>query len=250
MFLLNLLVLGQVGSRDPKDQGSKPPTGGEVRIPYRSTQPLFQGKQGNQKTDIRFDPASRLVTIRPLVQDPSGYFIPNIRRENFVVYENNVRQQNVGVEIEHATVSLLVLMEYGGRSAGFNNILSEQISRASHELLDVLIREDRVALWILGTRRNNWLTSRRPRHAERLLLHAWEPWDFWDLYDAVIAGLERMRPVTGCKAILLLSSGIDTFSKASLDDALKGCSTSETPIMQSTWALACTKLAVFTASAV
>jgi len=89
MFLLNLMVLGQDGSRDLKDQGSKPPTGGEVRIPYRSTQPLFQGKQGNQKTDIRFGPG------------PGGYFIPNIRRENFVVYENNVRQQNVGVEIEH-----------------------------------------------------------------------------------------------------------------------------------------------------
>jgi Ca-activated chloride channel family protein len=43
-----------------------------------------------------------------------------------------------------------------------------------------------------------------------------------NLYDAVIAGLERMRPVTGRKAILLISSGIDTFNKASLDDALKG----------------------------
>jgi hypothetical protein len=39
-----------------------------------------------------------------------------------------------------------------------------------------------------------------------------------------------MRPVTGRKAILLMSSGLDTFSKSSLDDALKACSTSETPI--------------------
>jgi hypothetical protein len=46
----------------------------------------------------------------------------------------------------------------------------------------------------------------------------------------VIAGLERMRPVTRRKAILLNSSGIDTFSKASLDDASKARSTSETPI--------------------
>jgi hypothetical protein len=80
-----------------------------------------------------------------------------------VVYENDVRQQNVGVEIEHAAVSLLVLMEYGGRSAGFNNILSEQISRVTHELFDRLIREDKVALWIYGDKTNNWLTSRRAK---------------------------------------------------------------------------------------
>jgi Ca-activated chloride channel homolog len=232
MFLLNLLVWGQDGSRDLKDQGSKPATGGEVRIPNRSTQPLFQGKQGNQKTDIRFDPVSRLVTIRLLVQDPSGYFIPNIRRENFVVYENNVRQQNVSVEIEHATVSLLVLMEYGGRSAGLNNILAEQISRAIHELLDVLIREDKVALWIYGDKTKQLADFSKGQDMLSGSFYTLESPGISEtnLYDAVIAALERMRPVTGRKAILLISSGIDTFSKASLDDALKACSASETPI--------------------
>jgi hypothetical protein len=82
MFLLNLLRIGARGLSGSKGQGSKPPTEGEVRIPNRSIQPLFHGNQGNQKPDIRFDLASRLVTIRLLVLDPSGYFIPNIRREN------------------------------------------------------------------------------------------------------------------------------------------------------------------------
>jgi hypothetical protein len=50
-----------------------------------------------------------------LVQDPSGYFIPNIRRENFVVYENGFRQQNATVEIEHSPVAMGILLEYGGR---------------------------------------------------------------------------------------------------------------------------------------
>ena len=50
------------------------------------------------------------------------------------------------------------------------------------------------------------------------------------VFDAVIAALERMRPVAGRKAILLISSGVDTFSKASLDEVLKACARSATPV--------------------
>jgi hypothetical protein len=126
----------------------------------------------------------------------------------------------VGVEIEHATVSLLVLMEYGGRSAGFNNILSEQISRASHELLNVLIREDKVALWIYGDKTKQLADFSKGQEMLSASFYTLESPGISEtnLYDAVIAGLERMRPVTGRKAILLISSGTDTFSKASLDE--------------------------------
>src|SRR6202790_388669 len=85
--------------------------GGKIQIPNRSATSLFQGQQGKQKTEIHFDPATGMVTLKLLVQDPSGFFIPNIRRENFVVYENGVRQQIAAVEIEHASVSLGLLIE-------------------------------------------------------------------------------------------------------------------------------------------
>ena len=39
-----------------------------------------------------------------------------------------------------------------------------------------------------------------------------------------------MHPVNGRKAILLISSGIDTFSKASYQDALNAAQASDTPI--------------------
>jgi hypothetical protein len=51
-----------------------------------------------------------------------------------------------------------------------------------------------------------------------------------NVFDAVIAGLERMCPVAGRKAILLISSGVDTFSKAFLDDVFKACARSATPV--------------------
>ena len=112
-----------------------------------ATEPQFKGKQGNQKTEIHFDPATRTMTIKLLVQDPNGYFIPNIRRENFVVDQNGVRQQNATVEIEHAPVSLGLLMEFGGRSPGLNRDLGEEVSRACQHVVDELGQDDSMAAW-------------------------------------------------------------------------------------------------------
>src|ERR1700744_4114171 len=70
----------KTGKYDP--QATVP---GQIQIPNRSPAPLFKGKQGKQKTEISYDPTTRMVTLKLLVQDPRGYFIPNIRRDNFVV---------------------------------------------------------------------------------------------------------------------------------------------------------------------
>jgi hypothetical protein len=88
-----------------------------------------------------------MVTIKLLVQDPNGYFMANIRRDNFVVYENGIRQQNATVDVEHATVSLRLLMEFGDRSPALNRELGQEVSRAGEHLVDELARGDRLAVW-------------------------------------------------------------------------------------------------------
>src|ERR1700704_1684290 len=103
---------------DQNTRGVQRPAAGQLRIPNRPSTPIFKGEQGKQRTDIQYDPATGLVTIKLLVQDPNGYFIPSIRRENFVIYEDGVRRSDAMVEVEHAAVSLGLLMEYGGGSLG------------------------------------------------------------------------------------------------------------------------------------
>src|SRR2546428_9401696 len=89
----------------------------QVAVPNRPSKPLFQGQQGEQRSsEISFDPTTRTVTMKLSVQDPHGYFLPNLRRNNFVVFEDGVQQQNVTLEIEHAPITLAVLIEMGGRS--------------------------------------------------------------------------------------------------------------------------------------
>jgi VWFA-related protein len=193
---------------------------------------LFQGAQGNQRTEIRFDPATGLVTLKMLVQDPSGYFIPNIRRENFVVYENAARQQNATVEIEHAPVSVGVLLEYGGRYQALNQAIGEEVSRAAHGVLEQIGRNDKVAVWKYGdsieeifgfsqaldTLDSSLTALRKPPVSEL------------NFYDALLSALGRMGPMPGRKALIVLSTGLDTFSKATYEDALQAAKQSGTPI--------------------
>jgi len=232
MLALILLLSTQANSQNSQPQNPQPKKAGQIRIPTQAATPLFAGKQGKQKTEISFDPATRMVTLKFLVQDPNGYFIPNIRRDNFVVYENDVRQQNVTCEIEHAAVSLLLLLEFGGRAPGFNREASQKVTEAAEEFMDELGREDRIAIWKYNDKVDKIADpsdSREKLSSILLGLGAPEVSET-NLYDAIIFATEQMRPIAGRKAIILISSGIDTFSKAHYQDVLQTVQAADTPI--------------------
>lgn len=203
-----------------------------LRIPNRAPASLFHGQQGKQRTEVHFDPATGTVTVKLLVQDPNGYFIPGIRRDNFAVYVDGVRQNDAAVEIEHAPVTLALLFEYGGRYPRLNKSLTGEISRASRQLEEGLGRQDRVAFWGYGDTVHQ-LTDLVPRgSALDNVLFSLEPPDVSEtnLYDAVVFALKKMGPVPGRKAIILFSSGLDTFSKATYEDARAAAEKADTPV--------------------
>lgn len=206
--------------------------GDQLRVPDRARTSLFHGEQGKQRTEIHYDPASALVTLKLLAQDPNGYFIPGIRRENFVVYEDGVRQSSVSVDVEHANVTLGLLLEYGGRHVGVNKEMAGAVSSAGRQLLDALGRQDRLAIWAYGDSVTQLASFSDDTGALRRLFFDLKAPDVSEtnLYDALILTLNRMTPVTGRKAIILLSSGLDTFSKASAEVAVAAAGQSDSPI--------------------
>jgi len=63
-------------------------------------------------------------TVVVSVQDPLGNLIPNLRPENFAVYEGGVRQRDVIADVVHAPITLAVLIEGGGRYQAINKTFS------------------------------------------------------------------------------------------------------------------------------
>lgn len=203
----------------------------QIQIPPRPAA-LFTGEQGKQRTEIHFDPATSSVTMKLLVQDPAGYFIPNLRRDNFVVYEDGVRQHNATVEIEHAPITLGIVMEHGGRYKGFNKTSSDEVLRAGQELLGELGREDKVSIWQYADNAHQ-VADFTTTHdqLDQIFMNSGVPDSSeTNFYDALVSTSEVMKTVTGRKALIVITSGVDTFSKAKYEDALNAVRASGIPI--------------------
>jgi len=220
----------------PQPSGQQPTqqTGqaSQVTVPSRPQNPIYSGEQGPQKSEIEFAPASRTVTIKLQVQDPNGYFLPNIRRENFVVYEDGVRQKNVSVEVEHAAVSIGLLLESGGRYHELNKVLGFEIPIIGRQALEVLGHNDKIAVFKYGAKLETLADFNQGRE---VLDSAFEhfsvpPVSETNFYDALLETLNRMRDLSDRKAVVVVSSGADTFSKASYQQVLEAARTSGIPI--------------------
>jgi Ca-activated chloride channel family protein len=205
---------------------------GQIRVPNRASTPLFEGREGKERTEIRFDPATNTVTLKLLVQDPNGYFIPNIRRENFVVSEDGARQTNATVDVEHSPVALGLLLEHGGRFPNLNRELMNYVSSASQELFHLMGDRDQIALWMYADQVRPLAGFAEGRTTLEQILVGLKPPDVSEtnLYDALVAMPGLLHPADGRPAIVVISSAIDTFSKATYLDAMATASGSRAPI--------------------
>jgi VWFA-related protein len=204
----------------------------QITVPSRPSSPLYQGEQGTQELEIKFVPATRTVTLRLQVQDPNGYFLPNIRREHFAVYEDGVRQKNVTVEIEHAPISVALLMEFGGRYLELNKILELECPQIGRELLDVIGQEDKIAVLKYDAKIETLADFDQSHEVLDGIFNqlATPVFSEANLYDALLATLHRIDDVSGRKAIIVVTTGFDTFSKTSYQTVLQAAKDSETPI--------------------
>ncbi|PYU18639.1 MAG: hypothetical protein DMG32_25890 [Acidobacteria bacterium] len=204
----------------------------EVAVPSRPVKPLYEGQPVKPGSGIEFTPASRIVTMKLAIEDPNGYFRPNIRRENFAVYEDGVRQKNVTVEVDHSPVSVALLVEFGGRYHELTKILGEDVATAGRQFLDVLEHDDKIAVFKYDANVETLVDFNQSHDVldgvfNRLTTPGFSEANF---YDAVLATLDRMKNVPGRKAIIVISSGIDTFSKTTYQEVLQAARVSSTPI--------------------
>jgi Ca-activated chloride channel family protein len=211
---------------------AEPGQSGDVVVPARPAVPLFTGKSGPQESEVVFVPVTRRVTLKIHVEDPNGYFLPNIRRENFAVFEDGVRQQNVNVDIEHAPVTVALLVEYGGRFHEFNRELAYEGPMLGRHLGEVLTNRDRSAVFKYSGKLGEVAGFTPGSEAfYKALDHLGTPESSEvNLYDALVDCLNGLRTVTGRRAIVLISTGLDTFSKTNFDQAVQAVRTAGIPI--------------------
>ncbi len=210
-------------------------TGASTVLPgaaERTPDAPFRAGQQRESTDIHYDPSSGTVTLELLVRDSKGNVISDLHRQNFVVYENGAQLNNVTVAVEHAPATVGLLLEHGGRHPALSRDLTDKIAEASHQLVETLGHEDTAAVWTYAdTVQQLAAFTQNPQTLDPVLMRLQPPEvSETNLYDALIDAERRMGSVRGRKAIVLISSGIDTFSKATPDDVVNAARQSGTPI--------------------
>lgn len=216
-------------AQGPNDKGSetvaRPKKKGDAPTPVEADQPKIPSqynKKNAQPTNIpTFSTDAITVTVDVSVLDSKGHFIPKLGKQYFRVLEDNVPQQVVGYTVGEAPMTICLVVEFSNR---FQQVYGEtwyQTIQAAYTFAQMLKPEDYLAIvaYDLKPEMLSDFTTDRAETYDALQRLRFPGFSESNLYDALTDTIDRMQGIEGRKAILLLSSGVDTFSKQTFDKA-------------------------------
>jgi VWFA-related protein len=187
----------------------------------RKSTPANQNDQDRPQGQTAISVAVDLVSLQVLVTDQIGNVITGLKPENFTIYEDNVKQEISNFSSIDANITAVALVEYSNNVSYFLG----QIWDALYYFANSLRKGDWVA--VMGYDMHTTIlcdfTQNRQKLNEALRLFMYPAYHESNLSDAVIEALDRTQEIDGKVAIILLSTGLDTFSRHTYDEALKKC---------------------------
>jgi VWFA-related protein len=162
-----------------------------------------------------------LVSLQALVTDQKGNVVTGLRPENFTVYEDNVKQEISHFAPVEANITVVMLVEYSKQVSWF----IYEVWNAIYGFANTLRPGDWVAVIGYDIRPTilQDFTQDRAKLMDALRRFNYPAFSESNLSDALIDTLDRLEEVEGKVAVLLVSTGLDTFSKHTYDEALKKC---------------------------
>jgi VWFA-related protein len=173
-----------------------------------------------------------MVSVDVAVLDNKGHFIPGIPKGNFRVLEDNVPQPIKSFGLGEAPMTVALVIEFSNLFQYYWGETWYQTLTAAYGFLETLKQEDYVAVVAYDMRPeilSDFSTDKRKAYEamQRLRIAAFSE---SNMYDALTDTADRMSAIDGRKAIVLIASGIDTFSKLTFDKTRKSLQQSGVPI--------------------
>ncbi|MDI9612276.1 MAG: VWA domain-containing protein [Acidobacteriota bacterium] len=162
-----------------------------------------------------------LVTLQVLVTDTKGNVLTGLKPENFTIYEDKVKQEILNFSPVDANVTVVLLVEYSKKV----NYFLDEVWDAMYYFTRSLRPKDWVAVvgYDMHTTIVSDFTQDPQKVHDAIRQFTYTAWDESNLSDAVIDVLDRTEETEGKVAVVLISTGLDTFSRRTYDDALKKC---------------------------
>lgn len=226
LLLGSLPVSAQASGKEPGQQA--PPAAGG---PQGDVGPIVLPKKKEQPPEPEAKPAKPkdlpefsmkvevpLVTLDVTVTTKEGIFIDNLRAGNFRVLEDGVPQKITSFNRSEKPITAVLLVEF---ARTYGQFLYDAVN-ASYAFANSLKKEDWVAVVAFDMRPEILVDFTQDKRAIYDALRQLRVPGFSEIntFDALYDTLERLEGVEGRKYVILVGTGLDTFSRKNLDEVL------------------------------
>jgi Ca-activated chloride channel homolog len=151
-----------------------------------------------------------LVSVPVIVTDRDGKFIPNLTERSFTLYEENVKQSIDNFKSTEVPFNVVLILD----TSGSTRFKLEDIQEAALSFIDQLRDQDRVMIVSFDSQvyiDSEFTSDRKKLRKAILQTRTGGATRLYDSIDLVLT--ERLAKITGRKAIVLFTDGVDTGSR-------------------------------------
>lgn len=196
-------------------------------VSLHAQQPQPPARPDGEAQGFRFKSGVELINVTATVSDANGRFVPGLRQEDFLVYEDDAPVTVTHFSAERVAVSLGIAIDTSGSMAG--NKIQEARAALDRMLFDLLDRQDEIFLYRFSSAPillQGWTKDRQQlsRALARLEANGGTA-----MYDAVAEAIPlTVQGQNRKKALLVISDGNDTSSATSIRELKAQIRESET----------------------
>ncbi len=208
----------------PAEAGGPTDNVGPYTIPKKKVEdapppPPVTPKKVEDMPDYSLKVNVPLVNVDVLVTTKDGQFIPGLKKDNFRVMEDGVPQTVSKFSVSEAPITAVLLVEFASTSWP---ILMDTLN-ASYAFAGTLKKEDWVAVAYYDMQPHILTDFTQDKNAVFGALNQLRIPGFAETneFDALYDTLDRLDRIEGKKYVILISTGVDTFSKLTLDKIMK-----------------------------
>lgn len=214
---------------NPNKQEAPPEAGGPQNdtgpyvIPKKKEEPPPPAPEKPKKIENMPDYSIKvdvpLVNLDVLVTTKDGQTIPGLKQENFRILEDGAPQKISNFNRSDAPITAVLLVEF----ASTNYYFMVDALNASYAFANTLRKDDWVAVISYDMKPQILADFTQDKRAVYAALNQLRMPGFAEtnLFDAVFDTIDRLDRIEGKKYIILVTTGVDTFSKLTLDKILK-----------------------------
>lgn len=224
-------VFAQSQEEQPSTSGPKPRVGETVLVP-KKTQPSRPPAKKVERIDpnevFTLSTSTNLVNVDVLVLDNNNNPIGNLTRKHFKVFDDGKPQTITNFGTAEAPMTVCMLIEFSNKWWGFLYLAL----RDAYQFVRVIQPKDWVAVVSFDMNQQILQDFTQDRYEVTRALDTLRIPGFSEinLWDALAFTIDRMKDIQGRKAILVICTGFDTFSKLNYGEMLKIAKASDTTI--------------------